>query len=82
MSVVKLLGIDGDALSVVGLDCLDGTPLLDIKPYFASTDSVPDAVGGLACKRKDLTLPKVFNIAGASAVPRQSYDNLSEPRNH
>jgi tRNA (Thr-GGU) A37 N-methylase len=33
-------------LSVIGLDCLDGTPLLDIKPYFASTDSVPEAVVG------------------------------------
>ena len=40
------LGIEGNTLSVVGLDCLDGTPLLDIKPYFASTDSVPEAVVG------------------------------------
>ena len=46
MSVVKLLRIAGNTLSVVGLDCLDGTPLLDIKPYFASTDSVPEAVVG------------------------------------
>jgi len=46
MSVVKLLGIDGNTLKVVGLDCLDGTPLLDIKPYFASVDSVPDATVG------------------------------------
>lgn len=46
LSAVKLLGIDGNKLSVVGLDCLDGTPLLDIKPYFASTDSVPEAVVG------------------------------------
>jgi tRNA-Thr(GGU) m(6)t(6)A37 methyltransferase TsaA len=46
MSVVKLLSVEGNKLSVVGLDCLDGTPLLDIKPYFASTDSVPDAVVG------------------------------------
>jgi tRNA (Thr-GGU) A37 N-methylase len=44
MSVVRLLGVDGTKLSVVGLDCLDDTPLLDIKPYFASTDAVPDAV--------------------------------------
>ena len=43
MSVVRLLHIDGTRLSVVGLDCLDGTPLIDIKPYFASVDSVPDA---------------------------------------
>jgi tRNA-Thr(GGU) m(6)t(6)A37 methyltransferase TsaA len=43
-SVVRLLQISDSRLSVVGLDCLDGTPLVDIKPYFASTDSVPDAV--------------------------------------
>jgi tRNA-Thr(GGU) m(6)t(6)A37 methyltransferase TsaA len=46
MSVVQLMGIEGGTLSVVGLDCLDGTPLLDIKPYFASVDSVPEAVVG------------------------------------
>ena len=33
-------------------DCLDGTPLIDLKPYFASTDSVPEAVVGWH-KRKD-----------------------------
>jgi tRNA-Thr(GGU) m(6)t(6)A37 methyltransferase TsaA len=46
MSVVRLVGVEGPRLSVVGLDCLDDTPLLDIKPYFASTDAVPDAVVG------------------------------------
>jgi tRNA-Thr(GGU) m(6)t(6)A37 methyltransferase TsaA len=46
MSVVKLLGIEGNRPTVVGLDCLDGTPLIDIKPYFASVDSVPDAKVG------------------------------------
>jgi tRNA-Thr(GGU) m(6)t(6)A37 methyltransferase TsaA len=46
MSVVRLVGIEGNRLSVVGLDCLEGTPLLDLKPYFASTDSVPEAVVG------------------------------------
>jgi tRNA-Thr(GGU) m(6)t(6)A37 methyltransferase TsaA len=45
-SVATLLQIEGSRLSVVGLDCLDGTPLLDIKPYFASTDAFPDAVVG------------------------------------
>ena len=46
MSVVRLARIDGTTLTVVGLDCLDGTPLIDIKPYFASVDSVPEAVVG------------------------------------
>ena len=46
MSVVRLVGVDGNRLSVIGLDCLDDTPLIDIKPYFASTDAVPEAVVG------------------------------------
>ena len=51
-SVVRLLGIDGNKLSVVGLDCMDNTPLLDIKPYFPSTDSVPDACVGWHTERR------------------------------
>jgi tRNA-Thr(GGU) m(6)t(6)A37 methyltransferase TsaA len=50
MSVVRLVSIKGTTLSVVGLDCLDGTPLIDIKPYFASVDSVPDAVVGWSAR--------------------------------
>jgi tRNA-Thr(GGU) m(6)t(6)A37 methyltransferase TsaA len=46
VSVARLMHIEGNLVSVVGLDCLDGTPLLDIKPYFASTDAFPDAVVG------------------------------------
>lgn len=46
LAVVRLLGVEGNRLKVIGLDCLDGTPLLDIKPYFASTDSIPEAVVG------------------------------------
>ncbi len=51
-SVVKLVGVDGPRLSVIGLDCLNGTPLIDIKPYFASVDAVPDAVVGWHAERK------------------------------
>jgi tRNA-Thr(GGU) m(6)t(6)A37 methyltransferase TsaA len=52
LSVARLIRIDGNKLTVVGVDCLDGTPLLDIKPYFASTDSVPDAVVGWHTEQK------------------------------
>ena len=45
-SVVRLLSVAGTRLEVVGLDCRDGTPLLDLKPYFASIDAVPDATVG------------------------------------
>ena len=43
VSVARVVGIKQNKLTVVGLDCLDNTPLLDLKPYFASTDSVPEA---------------------------------------
>ncbi|HEY1746543.1 MAG TPA: tRNA (N6-threonylcarbamoyladenosine(37)-N6)-methyltransferase TrmO [Xanthobacteraceae bacterium] len=46
VSVARLVGIKDNKLTVVGLDCLDNTPLLDLKPYFASTDSVPEASVG------------------------------------
>jgi len=52
MSVVRLTHVEGTRLSVVGLDCLDGTPLIDVKPYFASVDSVPDAVVGWSGKEQ------------------------------
>jgi tRNA (Thr-GGU) A37 N-methylase len=31
-SIVQLISIDGTTLQVRGLDCVDGTPLLDLKP--------------------------------------------------
>jgi tRNA-Thr(GGU) m(6)t(6)A37 methyltransferase TsaA len=46
LSVVALRKVEGTRLEVVGLDCLDGTPLLDIKPYFASADAIADAQVG------------------------------------
>ena len=35
-----------DTLLVRFLDCADGTPLLDVKPYLPSTDAEPDASMG------------------------------------
>ena len=47
MSVVAFDGFDGEnVLKVRFLDCLDGTPLLDIKPYLATTDAEPAASMG------------------------------------
>jgi tRNA-Thr(GGU) m(6)t(6)A37 methyltransferase TsaA len=46
VSVARVLAVADNEISVIGLDCLDGTPLLDLKPYFASIDSVPEASVG------------------------------------
>jgi len=44
LSVVRFEGLEAlDMLRVRYLDCVDGTPLLDIKPYLRTTDAEPDA---------------------------------------
>jgi tRNA (Thr-GGU) A37 N-methylase len=46
MSAVRLVGIEGTTLQVAEIDILDGTPLLDIKPYVPDYDSYPGVRAG------------------------------------
>jgi tRNA (adenine37-N6)-methyltransferase len=45
-SVVKLTEVNGATLIIEDVDILDGTPLLDLKPYVPAFDSYPDASSG------------------------------------
>jgi tRNA-Thr(GGU) m(6)t(6)A37 methyltransferase TsaA len=46
LSAVRLERIEGLTLHVGDIDMLDGTPVLDLKPYVAYTDAIADARGG------------------------------------
>ncbi len=46
MSVVELTGIQGQTLYFDGADILDGTPLLDIKPYTSRFDTIETSRNG------------------------------------
>jgi tRNA (adenine37-N6)-methyltransferase len=46
LTVVRLLSRDGATLTVGGIDVLDETPLLDIKPYIPRFESFPEASEG------------------------------------
>ena len=50
LAVAEIVGMDAKEGRIIvrGLDCLDGTPLVDVKPYFSSNDSRPDASVGWA----------------------------------
>ena len=69
LSAVKLLGIDqvkGEVrLRVQGADLIDGTPILDIKPYIPYSDSLTQAQGGFADQRPEQTLAVEFSAAAA-----------------
>lgn len=43
VTVCKLRGVEGTTLRVEGLDLVDGTPVLDVKPYIAHYDAEPKA---------------------------------------
>src|SRR4029078_3806186 len=42
LSALKLVRVQGRVLHVLGLDLLDGTPVLDVKPYVPYADAFPD----------------------------------------
>ncbi|MFO7812524.1 MAG: tRNA (N6-threonylcarbamoyladenosine(37)-N6)-methyltransferase TrmO [Pelovirga sp.] len=60
LSAVRLLNIHLSSgklsLEVQGADLIDGTPIIDIKPYIPYADSIPDALGGFADSRPQTRL--------------------------
>lgn len=81
MSCVRLESIDldhenGPILKLRGIDLVDGTPILDIKPYIPYSDSLPDANGGFA--QGPPTLLKVEWQNGVGSLLETSTKNLIE----
>jgi len=55
LSVVRLLEVAGSTVHVSGLDLLDGTPVLDLKPYVPEFDHVEaERIGWFEGKRRDV----------------------------
>ncbi len=46
LSMLKLIAVDGATLTVEDVDILDGTPVLDIKPYVPAFDAFPEERAG------------------------------------
>ena len=41
--MARIVAVEGDALLLAGADLVDGTPVLDVKPYLPFCDGVPAA---------------------------------------
>jgi tRNA (adenine37-N6)-methyltransferase len=75
ISVVRLERMDGLILHIRDSDMLDGTPVLDLKPYIAYTDSHPDAgTGWLQDAARSQASAKPLDPVNAYAV---QFDSLA-----
>ncbi|MBE6623628.1 MAG: tRNA (N6-threonylcarbamoyladenosine(37)-N6)-methyltransferase TrmO [Ruminococcaceae bacterium] len=82
LSSVELVGLEkteeGTVLIVRGADLLDGTPIYDIKPYLAFTDSHPQALGGFSDEKLTYSLKLDFSDEFQKKVSPQKLDVLKE----
>ena len=74
LSSVRLTGMErhptlGPVLHVAGADLVDGTPILDIKPYLPYGDCRPDATGGFTDRRQRQVLEVVLEEPWRFLVP-------------
>ena len=74
LSAVRLDGVErteawGTVLRLRGADLVDGTPVLDVKPYLPYADCKPDAVGGFAARPKGADLAVDCSPALLDRVP-------------
>lgn len=83
LSSVKLERVEktselGQVLIVSGVDLLDGTPILDIKPYLPFSDCHTDATGGFADKQKDHRLNVCISDELKAKIPADKFGTLSD----
>lgn len=75
---VELNTPEGPILHVVGADLMDGTPILDIKPYLPYADSHPEAAGGFAEAVKEYHLEVDFPETWKACVTEEEYRVLTQ----
>lgn len=81
LSCVRLLKVEpntpeGPVLTVAGADLMDGTPILDIKPYIPYADCQPEATGGFTDTAGDFLLKVEFPPELLSMVPEDRREAL------
>ncbi len=74
LSVVELLEVNGIELTLGGGDFLDGTPVLDIKPYIPYSDRLKEAQGGFANE-----VPNPGNTVEFSRDVEEKFQTLETP---
>lgn len=87
LSCVKLDRIDYDetdapVLYVSGIDMMNGTPIIDIKPYVPVVDCIPDATDGFTRFTKDYSLDVHFSDELLSILPEDKRSGALQMLSH
>ena len=87
LSCVKLIGLEqtqtqGTVIHVAGADLMDGTPILDIKPYIPYCDAHPDALGGFTTNADDYLLRVIFPPELLAQLPEDKRDAAVDVLSH
>ena len=87
LSCVKIVGLEetannGTVIRVAGADLMDGTPILDIKPYIPYCDAHPEALGGFTANADDYLLIVKFPPGLLEQLPEDKRDAAVEVLSH
>lgn len=87
LSCVEIVGIEstpdcGTVIHVAGADLMDGTPILDIKPYIPYSDCFPDALGGFTSTAGDYLLDVDFPARLLDLLPEDKRQAAIEVLSH
>ena len=72
---INLTGEGAPSIEVSGADLMDGTPIVDIKPYLPYADSIPEATGGFAEAVRFNKLEVGFSVEAQVALDEQFPEN-------
>ena len=82
LSAVRLLSLEkterGICLRVAGADLLNGTPILDVKPYLPHADCIPSAIGGYADGVAERHLTVVYQGDCKERIPPEKLSGLTD----
>lgn len=87
LSCVKIIGLEqtpdnGTVIHVAGADLMDGTPILDIKPYIPYCDAHPEALGGFTTNADDYLLIVKFPPGLLEQLPKDKRAAAVEVLSH
>jgi len=78
LSLVEIEKVENNGIWIRGIDLLDGTPVLDIKPYLPSVEAKPEALSGWSGELASVPATQIeWSEQAANALDRASSVNIA-----